>query len=304
MSCGAENEAKTLIDELLDGIEITIPNIDMSGTSYQFPVTDIRTPIARLTTADLTTGQVGGTGVFDQVMKSVSNHLMDEYNKNRITGAEYTKAYIALVTAAMSSSTSFLLQRDQAYWQAQLSQIQAITARVQLETAKAEYAKIGLEALTAKAQYAVAAMNVAKASNDYCLTKNELEVLRPLQAAGLTQDNTTKSYTNLNILPEQKNNLIAQGDLLKEQAEVQRAQTMETRSDGSPINGSIGKQKALYTQQITSYQRDSEVKVAKIFSDAWITMKTIDEGVLPPDGFANTSLDQILAKLKLNNSLT
>jgi len=86
---------------------------------------------------------------------------------------------------------------------------------------------------------------------------------------------------------------------------VQRAQTLDTRSDGvTDVEGVLGKQKDLYTQQITSYRRDAETKVAKLFTDAWITMKTIDEGLSPPTGFTNASLDEILGVLKVNNDLT
>ncbi|MBQ5153795.1 hypothetical protein EGM85_11085, partial [Macrococcus caseolyticus] len=63
------------------------------------------------------------------------------------------------------------------------------------------------------------------------------------------------------------------------------------------------KQKELYTQQITSYQRDAEVKAAKLFTDAWITQKTIDEGLTPPNGFTNASVDDVLSTVKRNNSL-
>jgi hypothetical protein len=45
------------------------------------------------------------------------------------------------------------------------------------------------------------------------------------------------------------------------------------------------------------------VKASKIFSDAWITMKTIDEGLVPPNGFTNASLDTVLTALKTNNQL-
>ena len=65
----------------------------------------------------------------------------------------------------------------------------------------------------------------------------------------------------------------------------------------------MGKQVDLYSQQITSYQRDGEVKTAKLFTDAWITMKTMDEGLLPPTNFQNTSLDAILGDLKTLNGL-
>ena len=87
------------------------------------------------------------------------------------------------------------------------------------------------------------------------------------------------------------------------QSEAQRAQVSDTLSDGTPVAGLIGKQKDLYTQQINSYKRDAEVKAGKLWIDAWITMKTIDEGLLPPDQFTNTEINEVLATLKTNNVL-
>jgi hypothetical protein len=282
MSCGADTEASALITSLLTGVSVEIPNVDMDNILYKLPTTDIRIPIRKLTNADLTTGTVGGTGTFDVLMKSVASHLKDEYEKNRITGAEYTKTYAALVTAAMSSATQFLLTRDQAYWQSQTAQINAITASVQLELAKVEYASKNLEARTIEANYALTKIKLASESNAFCLSKYELENIKPAQLA----------------------NLLAQVNMVKEQMEAQRAQTKDTRSDGTPVLGALGTQKSLYNQQITSYQRDAEVKTAKLFTDAWITQKTIDEGLVPPDNFTNTSINAILGKLKTNNGLS
>lgn len=58
---------------------------------------------------------------------------------------------------------------------------------------------------------------------------------------------------------------------------------------------------ALYKQQIVSYQRDSEVKAARLFTDAWITMKTIDEGLTAPNGFTNARVDDVLLKIRTEN---
>jgi hypothetical protein len=73
--------------------------------------------------------------------------------------------------------------------------------------------------------------------------------------------------------------------------------------DGTAVTGVLGKQKALYSQQITSYQRDSELKAARIWSDAWITQKTIDEGLVPPDTFTNTNVNAVLQTVRTNNNL-
>lgn len=182
--------------------------------------------LPKVSLADLTAKVGENTAVFDGVMASVYSHLGGEFEKGRITGADYTKAYIALTGSALSAAVQFLLGKDTAFWQAVLVRQQAINAE-------------------------------------------------------------------------------AQKALIVEQTEVQRAQTMNTRLDGvTTVTGAIGKQKDLYTQQITSYMRDSELKAAKIFADAWITQKTLDEGLTAPTNFTNATVDIVLSKIRTNNTLT
>lgn len=279
----ADTAANAAFNALTAGVDFTLPTPDLTDAEFQAPEATgpLYAILTKLTNADLTSGTVGGAGTFDALMMGFKAHLEGEYKANRISGAEYTKAFIALTEGAMGNAVQFLLGKDQAYWQAisaqaqaQVAQVQLVTARVALETAKAQLQQVRFEAQAAKANYALTKMKLATETASY--------------------DGAV--YTLSNILPAQQN-------LLREQTEVQRAQTLDTRSDGAAIVGSVGKQKDLYTQQITSYKRDAEVKTAKIFIDAWITMKTIDEGLLPPTGFANTSLDAILATLKTNNDL-
>lgn len=277
MSCSAEVEANRLLEELTKGDDFTLPTIDMTGPEWDIPGGDgspIFAEVPRITNESLTTREVGGSGVFDALMESASKHLKAEFKENRITGGEYTKAYIATLEACMGNAVQFLLGRDSAYFQAALAQIQAVTARVGLATAKAQFVLAKVQALSTKSEYALTKMKLSIEGQNYCAAKFNMDEILP-----------------------------AQGRLLQEQYEVQRAQTMETRSDSLPIKGSIGKQKELYDQQITSYQRDAEVKASKLFTDAWITQKTIDEGLNPPNGFTNASIDTILTKLKTNNGL-
>ena len=277
MSCSAEVEANRLLEELTKGDDFTLPDIDMSGPEWDIPGGDsspIFGAISKVTNESLTTREVGGSGTFDALMESAHNHLKAEFKANRITGGEYTKAYIAMMESCMSNAVQFLLGRDQAYWAAALAQIQAVTARVTLATSKAQFVLAKIQALSAKSEYALTKMKIATESETYC--------------AALFNANQ--------MLPQQLK-------LLTEQTEAQRAQTLDTRSDGATVTGSVGKQKELYSQQITSYQRDAEVKASKLFTDAWITQKTIDEGLNPPNGFTNASIDTILTKLKSNNGL-
>lgn len=277
MSCSAEVEANRLLEELTKGDDFTLPDIDMSGPEWDIPGGDdspIFGAIDKISNESLTTREVGGNGTFDALMESAHNHLKAEFKANRITGGEYTKAYIAMMDSCMSNAVQFLLGRDQAYWAAAMAQIQAVTARVQLATSKAQFVLAKVQALSAKSEYALTKLKIATESETYC--------------AAL--------FNASQMLPQQLK-------LITEQTEAQRAQTLDTRSDGITVTGSVGKQKELYTQQITSYQRDAEVKASKLFTDAWITQKTIDEGLNPPNGFTNASIDTILTKLKSNNGL-
>lgn len=283
MSCGADTNANALMTSLLQGKSFNLPAVDLNDSKYLVPeqTGELYTPPPRLTNEDLTTRVVDGSGVFDALMSGIAAHLRKEFDQNRITGQQYTEAFVSAAAGAMGTATQFLLGRDQAYWQAITAQLQAralevgvITARVQLETAKAQLALARTQALTAEAEFGLTKMKISTEDATYCSAK----------------------YTLEQILPRQK-------DLLLEQIEVQRAQTMDSRTNGATIKGSVGKQKDLYTQQIISYQRDAEVKAAKLFTDAWITQKTIDEGLLAPGAFRNDSVNVILRNIKKNNDL-
>lgn len=371
-----------------------VDTVDITSTLFQLPEDLTDGLYEKLTPAnitDFTTGAITGTGVFDKMMASLGAQLESQEAKGLITGAEYSKAYIALVQIAMQTALQFALQADTSYWQNQQAQIAAITGRIAMEKARYEYlaaqyqvetilplqsagltldnagkttansiaayqlstvlpAQVALtnaqksheDAETAVANYQVstllpgqvlltASQKIGQDDQNAILAYNLATVLPGQVALTLAQknhedaetsisayqlstvlpgqvaftssqktlvdtQNSSANYTLTNILPEQKT-------LTHEQAEVQHAQTLDVRLDGTTsVTGLVGKQKALYSQQITSYQRDAEVKAAKLFSDAWITQKTMDEGLLPPLGFTNTSVNEVLTVIMANNS--
>ena len=326
MTCNADTISKDLLNNLTAGIDFSLPDLDFSDGSWDVPDSLNQALQAQATTIsidDLTVKQIDGTGAMDVILKSAAVHLREEFDKNRITGAEYTKAYIALVTAAMQTGLQFVLQKDAAKWAAITAQVQALTAKVNLETVKAAYIQQKATALNAKAAYAVTTMQLAQSDAQYCLLgsqKDQVEAQTqlttqqrqnliaealniPKQGLLLTQQTATQKaqedtikYTLANMLPEQVKHQ-------KEQTEAARAQTLDTRTDGSPVRGSVGKQKDLYTQQITSYQRSSEINAAQMFKDAWIAHKSIDEGIDTPASFNANSISQVLASIKSKNGL-
>lgn len=351
MSCGADTEANSLIGTVTADVNLTLPIVNLDDPLFRVPVdasSAMYQGLVKISNADLTTGAVGGSGTFDILMASVSAHLKAEYEKGRITGSEYTRAYIELTQGAMAQAVSFLLGREQSFWEAQKSQIMAVTAQVQLAQTKVTLVQTLYETNLARANYGLTKLKMASESQAFCINKFNLESTLPAQLALLEVQRGQGQYTLDNIMPEQKNASIAQTSLLNvqkattqyqldalipqqvaqamaqaqgetfktnnilptqnkllmEQAETQRAQTLDIRSDGANVGGVLQKQKDLYAQQTSSYLRDSEIKAAKLFTDAWITQKTIDEGLEAPNNFTNTQLDLVLNHIKLNNNLS
>lgn len=281
---GIDIDANLAYSLLLSSTPIAIDSLDLSANVYNVASdTDSAAyqEVARLTNADYTAGQIDGAGTFDVMMQGVKAQLREEFEKGRITGAEYTKAYVALVQGVMQNATQYLLGRDQAYWQSVNAQIAAVTARVTLEMTKYQAVTARIQAETSKADLALTKAKIGTEDAQYGQIKFQID----------------------NILPVQLQISQKQLSLLTEQVEVQRAQTLDTRTDGTVVTGVLGQQKSLYAQQITSYKRDSEQKAAKMFSDAWITQKTIDEGLTAPNSFTNAVIDEVLQVVKTNNGL-
>jgi hypothetical protein len=277
MSNGAEVVADALMDSLLVGEVFTVPTVNLNDPAFNFPSivgNPLYNAVSELTNEDLTTRTVGGTGTYDAIMASQAAHLKDEFNQGRITGAEYTKAYIALAQAACGQAIQFLLGKDQAYWAAVIAQGQALTARVQLETAKAQLAIAVIEANNQRATFALNKIRLATEDAQYGIAKYNLE----------------------NIMPMQK-------VLVKEQGEAQRAQTLDTRSDAAAVAGSVKSQKDLYAQQVISYQRSSQINAAKVFTDAWVADSAIQDSPIVPASFSSANISSVLDSIKIANNL-
>lgn len=270
---GSDTAANTLLQSLIGLEDFDIEEIDLNDPLYQVPdgSGDLYTQTTKPTNDDLTERKVGGDGSYDAIIAGAVAHLNEEYEKGRITGDNYAKVYSEIVANSMSGAIQFLLGKETAYWNAVNAQLQAkrgevdvITARIGLATAKAQMQQTNYQALTTKVQYAVSKIALANEDAKYA-------------------------------------NLLIQKDLLGAQLEAATAQYSDFLSDGTTlVAGQLGKQKELYEQQITSYERDIDIKGAKIYVDAWIAMKTIDEGLDPVDNFTNSRVNDVLNKVGNN----
>lgn len=282
---------------------VTFTPVDIANTKFVVPTgseSKIYEVQDRPSIGDVSSGAVDGSGIFDVLMRALKSQLQQEFEEHRITGSEYTRAYIELTQSALSASMQFLTARDASFWASQGAQVQTITSLVQLETARAGYASAAynfetlqpLQARNAEAQAEAAEYNVA--------------TTLPIQTTTLEHQRDTAEYNLDNMLPQQLLLVTAQTEVAEnqatmvvEQTQVQRAHTMDTRLDGiTSVAGLLGKQKDLYTQQITSYQHDAHTKMAKVFADSWITQKTVDEAVTAPTAFTNANINDVFDVLR------
>ena len=274
MSCGINTEVDQLMTQLAGSFDGTLPPFDPNDPAYQLPGgldNAIYKEVEPVTNDALTQKVVNGNGTFDIVAASIAAHLEGEFEANRISGGEYTKAYIALMEAALGNSVQFLLQRDQSKWQALTAQLGAVTARLQMEEMKNRVMLSRVQVQNASVEHALLKTKLASEGNNYCIGKFNLE----------------------QMLPQQLN-------LTKEQTEAARAQTLNTRTDGTVVAGSVGKQSALYDQQITSYKRNDEYRFTNMLTNTWVAQKTIDEDLLAPANMQNAAIDAVLASTKTN----
>lgn len=252
------------------------------------PNSELYSALGSINMGDLTQVDLAGEGVFDKLMQAMDQHIQREYKGSRITGDQYAKVYTDVSTAVLGQSVSFLLQKDQAKWaaitaqmQARIAEIQATEALINLEKTKVEAQQAVYEMQNAGAQYALTKMQIVNADADYCAKMVTVNRILPAEAAIKEYENTIlqplekglQEFQLNNVLPTQQataeyqlNQMLpvalgkeqhllnfqlpAQTSLIKEQVEVQRSQTMETRVDAlTPISGVIGRQKTLLDRQ-------------------------------------------------------
>lgn len=306
MSCDMDIEANDLMQKLTAGVDFVFPNFDPNNPELLLPG-GANNPLysvpSKVDNDTVTTRVRGGDGTFDAFCDGVLSQLREEYRTGKITGGEYSKSFIALTEAAMGNAVQFALGKDAAYWQAIAAQLSALQTRMQMELIKQQISAAKVQARVAEAEYALTKAKLATESVTYCTAQYNLVNILPAQKLLLESQAQTEainrdiaSYNLTEMLPTQK-------ELLLEQVEAQRANTLDTRTDGSPVTGTVGKQKELYAQQITSYQRNDESRVAKMFLDSWISQKTIDEDLMAPNSLKNDSVNEVMTAVKTKSGL-
>lgn len=184
-----------------------------------------------------TENNLQGNGYFDRIMSSVELHIHDEFDKNRITGANYAQSYIAALQAGLQCSTQLLMEAPNI----EIKKLEVEKAKIELEGAKLQLEKIKLE--------------MEKLKLDIDLSKAELEIKKVELEIKKAQ---------LELIPYQK-------ELMRWQAVSEQANTCDTVNNGedaydgatSNIHGLFGTKLKAEQLQMKVTEQASVLNAAK-----------------------------------------
>ena len=171
-------DSKDIFEYLTKNLSWDVPDPDFS----KFNVPDdllnaVRNKPTTLTDESLTSAKfddqvreydkINGTGTLDKILEAVKANLWVEYHKGRITGAEYSQAFVTLVQGSLQTAVQFLISKDKAYWDSITAQINALSAMVELETKKMQLLHTKYQANLVRAQFANSVMDLCIKDKQY-----------------------------------------------------------------------------------------------------------------------------------------
>ena len=170
-----------------------------------------------LNIAELTTGSLTGTGVFDVLLQTLRLHLDREFTSGRITGTAYATVYSQALTSFLGQATAYCLSK--AKLALELKQMQEVIELTQLqqtkliaETSLVESQQSQVEAETAKVLY----------ETTYVLPEN-VKVIKNQQDQLIAQTNKVTTDTVISI----------------KQGHLTDAQTCQVKAETNKVNAEV-----------------------------------------------------------------
>ncbi len=285
-----------------------------------------------LTKRTLTTGEVEGSGIFDELMRTVKAHVHLELSEGRITEQNYSQVYLGALQSVLQTAIQFTLQMEVINKQLLVADEQIIQSKKQNEISELE--RLALITSNAAAQYnldfmlpqqlalvtkqntqvtAQTALTAAQtiqstAQKDLIVKQEDLVDEQILAAVGQYTDATE------GLIGKEQAKIDSEIAILTEKALTEKAQTQgefyDVNNNPSGVQGLIGAELRLKNTQKDSFLRDAEQKVAKMYTDVFATLYATDPNdpySLPENyGFdISTSrdvMDQLLAGIGATRS--
>ena len=210
-----------------------------------------------ITVDDLTKNELEGTGVFDELMRSVKAHLTEQLNTNRITPVNYSSVYLSALQSTMSLSVKFLLEKNRAEKEGDLIQ-------AQIDNLGKEGAILDLKEKELK-------IEIENAKYQSCLLQRQIDKVEAENQS--TLQSTANAVTQASLISKQITKTEAEILLYKQKKLTESAQIGD-KVNGAPVAGVVGIQKEMYRNQANGYLRLSEQQNARLMLDAYAVIQT------------------------------
>lgn len=259
--------------------------------------------MSTITQKDLTAGEVAGSGLFDELMRTTKAHLEDSFVAGRLTEAGYATVYLGAMQSNLQAASQFVLQKEinnqqMLLLQEQVKQGEKQTAILELQRVNAVQANLDqlynydemmpaqLALLQAQALQVAAQTAQATAQTTLLGTQNtnsNLESIAQLSMVGKQEDLLDEQISGeqdkqlaipvAGLLKSQYDKAQAEINLLDQKKATETAQTTD-----SATGGLVLKEMSLKQAQGDSFLRDAEQKAAKFFADTYAIIFSTDQG--------------------------
>ena len=242
-----------------------------------------------LTVRSLTGGEKEGSGVFDELMRTIKSHVHQELAEGRITEKAYSEVYLGALQFALNSATNYALAYEKA--NKELAVLDEQIKQNQKQNELLELQKEQLRLANTTAQYnlsytlpeqliqikkqnekLIGEINHVTSQTSNVSAQTALVVKQEDLVDEQIRDAKDK-YTNPigGINKAQYDKLIAEKGIADQKLITEKAQTMDT-VNGTAIAGLVGKERNLKQNQADSFLRNAEIQVAKLYSDTFAVM--------------------------------
>ena len=99
---------------------------------------------------DFTGGELEGAGLYEELMRTTSSHLKNEFEKGRIAGEDYANVYLGSLTASMQGSLQFILAYEKVNKELEVMNQQILQAEKQNELLDLQKIQLGIANDTAQ----------------------------------------------------------------------------------------------------------------------------------------------------------
>lgn len=246
-----------------------------------------------LTVRSLTGGEKEGSGVFDELMRTIKSHVHQELEEGRITEKAYSEVYLGALQFALNSATNYALAYEKANKELAVLDEQIKQNQKQNELLELQKEQLSIANATAKynldvmlpaqllqlkkqtelvvEQVSQATAQTAQITAQIALTKKQQDLVDgQIRDA---KDKHTNPTGGLN--KAQYDKLMAEKAIADQKLITEKAQTSSS-INGTAVGGLIGQEMTLKKNQGDSFLRNAEIQVAKLYSDAFSVMYSTD----------------------------